>query len=999
MISRFSPRRSFLCWIALFFCCLGTRVAAQVPADILHEVPAHFAVPSGSYTMVATWAAAGTLYKHGTGKTVTDPQAIEGKAWEAKVGEPSAAMLYGPYITTLPQGDYVAFARIARTSSTDEETVGTLDACVDYGQNILNSADLATADLPRGHYVEIPLPFHYPGGALEVRVNWAGYANLRVDRVTLFRVEGVNLSQFIHRAPPARESGEPNHLTPLFAPAGTPLFPRSQPPASTLEVLDLRKQGPSWQLLLLSLQGLVNRQKPRIYYLLNDQDSFWLRWMRERGWVKGWKEVADPRQLLRQYREVYRGLVVTDPTRPASVNVATMIAGIDDLLVATPSLAKELGLPVKEDLRGRWTTDAQAYQWAFDHLWPQLNHEVISCTYPQQMPLRDYLVENRIFIFWIAGPIDGARPGANPTAEMHLMEQLLAKMPADAPVISYPYAGQDVGVGEGPGVTLFAEFGRYLVGSTDCSNLSVHSGIRLPNFHQRHPAPPKLDPSKVYVSWIISDGDNLPVLSVFNFPVLWKSLVRGTMPIGWSISPSSWLLMPDIANYYYQTATPDDQFVGAVSGIGYTYPDSFGTRYKAPYRQEVFDRFLYQTAEGYRHMDIVDGWIMGLTHDSLLDRYAEDIPTLQALFPDYGRRVDSYDEATYPIVRNLPVFHAVTNWNGQLSREEQIDSLVEQIRAFAPKRRPAFLHLFALNWFTDLSMLPEIMKRLGDDYVVVRPDALGALYREYLKQEKLLVSCPDLIVRIVGLPLRFQCTLENVESHPVSAQVRVADGMENVQVEGRLNGLAPDVKVPISIGGVPQADTVQFETSVVGGPVQKRTVRLRSIEPSEIVGGLEVIQANGAAPPTLSYVTHFSMGAFAHETGAMVSDPAAIGGEAWQVNPGKDMPGHTIFGPYVPMPAGDYLALFRMERVGAQEGSIGLVDSCVGGGVPVLAQRDVLLSELPTERYVYVPLLFHHPGGALETRFYWDGKVGVRLDGVDLWRIGAGGAATTMRRP
>ncbi|CCW36057.1 GxGYxYP domain-containing protein [Chthonomonas calidirosea] len=998
MVSRYPLICGIVCWLALSCFGLWTKAAAQVPEDILREVPPHFEVPSGSYTLVATWAAAGTLYKHGTGKAVSDPQATESKAWEASVGEPSAAMLYGPYITTLPQGDYVAFARVERTSSTDEEIVGTLDACIDYGQNILNSVDLATADLPREHYVEIPLPFHYPGGALEVRVNWAGYANLRVDKVTLFRVEGANLSQFIHRAPPARESGEPNHLTPLFAPAGTPLFPRSHTPASTLEVLDLRKQGPSWQLLLLSLQGLVNRQRPRIYYLLNDQDPFWLRWMRQNGWIKGWKEVTDPHQLLQEYRSVYHGLVVTDPTRPASVNVATMIASIDDLLVATPSLAKELGLPVKEDLRGRWTTDVQAYQWAFDNLWPHLNHEVISCTYPQQMPLRDYLVENRIFIFWISGPIDGARPGADPTAEMHLMEQLLAKMPADAPVISYPYAGQDVGVGEGPGVTLFAEFGRYLVGSTDCSNLSVHSGIRLPNFHQRHPAPPKLDPRKVYVSWILSDGDNLPVLSVFNFPVLWKSPVRGTMPIGWTISPSSWLLMPDIANYYYQTASPDDQFVGAVSGIGYTYPDSFGARYKAPYRQEVFDRFLYQTAEGYRHMDIVDGWIMGITHDSLLDRYAEDIPTLQALFPDYGRRVGSYDEATYPIVRNLPVFHAVTNWNGQLSREEQIDSLVEQIKAITPERRPAFLHLFALNWFTDLSMLPEIMRRLGPDYVVVRPDVLGALYREYLKKEKLLVSCPNLIARIIGLPLRFQCTLENVESHPVSAQVRVTDGMTDVEIEGNLAALAPDVKVPVSVAGVPQADTVQLEATVEGGPSHRTTVQLRSIDPSELVGGLEVLRTKSGTLPTLSYVQHFDVSALAHQTGAMVTDPRAIGGRAWQVLPGKDQAGHALFGPYVPMPAGDYLALFRIERVGEQEGSVGLVDSCVGGGVPVLAERGVLLSELPLGRYVYVPLVFHHPGGALETRFYWDGKVGVRMDGVDLWRI-SGGTTTTMRRP
>ena len=89
------------------------------------------------------------------------------------------------------------------------------------------------------------------------------------------------------------------------------------------------------------------------------------------------------------------------------------------------------------------------------------------------------------------------------------MEQLFARMPVNIPVMSYPWAAKDVGIGEGPGVTLFAEFGKYLVGSIDCSNLSVHSGIRVPQFRQKPmPRLPAEDRSKVYVSFVISDGDD-----------------------------------------------------------------------------------------------------------------------------------------------------------------------------------------------------------------------------------------------------------------------------------------------------------------------------------------------------------------------------------------------------------------------------------------------------------------------------------------------------------
>jgi len=212
-------------------------------------------------------------------------------------------------------------------------------------------------------------------------------------------------------------------------------------------------------------------------------------------------------------------------------------------------------------------------------------------------------------------------------------------MPANSPIMSYPWAAKDVGMGEGPGVTLFAEFGKYLVGSIDCTNLSVHSGIRLGTLRPKTPPRPRLDQGKVYVSFIMSDGDNLPVLTVSNFPQLWTDPNRGKIPIGWTMTPAAWLLMPDVMSYYYSTATANDAFLGAVSGFGYTYPDSYGIRYRDEDRDRVFDGFLDLTGKYMQAAGLRSIWIMNATRPERIRRYADRIPELEGIYPDYGRRV------------------------------------------------------------------------------------------------------------------------------------------------------------------------------------------------------------------------------------------------------------------------------------------------------------------------------------------------------------------------
>jgi len=980
-----------------------------LPESVVSELTNPNLLPGGCYQFVAEWEAEKD-FAHKIGRKVEDQDASNGAAWEVRVGEdtPNNHALFGPYANILP-GDYIAFFRVKLLDEPVRDFAFELDACVDYGRRILNSVEVSDLDLVQGKFVQPPLAFRLTGGPLECRVFWRGNVSVRIDKVTLFRVEGVSIERLIHRAPQPKPTGEPKDLPYYSEPRPFPeIFPRSKPPAQKLLVADLRPLPADWQFLLFTLQGLVNRQKPQLYFLFNPTDELWLDWLQKRGWVKATEKVLDARDLLPRFRSLVKGMVIYDPLLPATKNVATMICGVEDAVAASPRLAKDLNLPVIADLRGRWQNNAEAYEWAFKNLYgsgdegrgtskPKLNHHVIACAYPDHIGMRDYFVQHRIFVFWISGPVDGARRGGDPNAEVRLMEKLFAQMPVNIPVMSYPWAGQDVGIGEGPGVTLFSEFGKFLVGSINCTNLSVHSGIFIPRLRQKPaPPPPKLQLDKVYYSFIISDGDNLPVLTIFNFPQLWQSPVRGKLPFGWTISPSAIMLIPAIVDYYYATAKPNDYFLGAVSGIGYCYPDHYGKRFREPDRKRVFDEFLNLTAHYMQRMDLREIWVMGITHPELIRRYAEKISTyrtphsalgtnLRALFVDYGRRLTDPNLVTYPTVRNVSVFHAITGWREEDNREERITRMVNEIRAMTSPTRPAFLHVFVWNWGFDLEMLNEVAKRLGSEYVPVRPDHLALLYRDWLTQQKLLIRTPIQVLAVEGIPMEFKVSVFNAFDKPAEVALGVVSGLKEVKVTPAKAKIGANEEREFTVTGVPMGEQVRIRLSD-GSIARQVEIPLEQLSQGELVVPLP----KGLV---LRFIAKFEAENLAHLSGELRQDERASSKAVWVAERNKAKTSHIVYGPYAPLEAGRYIALFRLKRLSEGNGVVAVVDSCVGGGRPITAEKRVSASQLPIGQFRLIPLEFVHPSGSVETRVFWTGQADLAVDFVALFKVERQGSA------
>jgi len=541
----------------------------------------------------------------------------------------------------------------------------------------------------------------------------------------------------LRRADAAYRASRPGRLS---APVGTRrsrdgVFPKSAAPARHIVAADVSRLPLDQQLALVSLEGVINGRQPRLY-LITDRPGMvakptpqerWLEWLRERGDVAEVERVADPWSLTARWPNEIRGMIITDPDLPASVNVATMMCGLEGAIMASPTLAQRLKLPVVADLRGRWKTNVAAYEWAIADLWPKLNHDFVAMMWPGWVFPRDYIIAHQGFCFWITGVRDAVPGVGSPLQEAALMSRLLAKAPVNIGTIGAPWAGDLVGIQEAPGVGLLSEYGKFMVWSAETGNLSVHSGTRRRALRHEVPPPPALDRSKVYLSFMVSDGDAPINWCSFFLTNYWDDPARGTFPLAWSFGPTGLDLMPDVMDYYYRKAGPNDAFVCACSGVGYCYPEAYASRYDHPDR--VFDGFLDLTRQYMERTDERGLWTHSAGEDTLR-RYAAALPAAEYFLPDYGLQPDTTVANANSLVGGVPAFHAVCGFDPKGGPERARELLLADIRRFTPTTRPAFLNAFVQCYPVSPTLLKQVLDELGPEYVPVLPEHLAALYRQ-----------------------------------------------------------------------------------------------------------------------------------------------------------------------------------------------------------------------------------------------------------------------------
>ncbi|MBM3501397.1 MAG: hypothetical protein FJX74_22310, partial [Armatimonadetes bacterium] len=409
--------------------------------------------------------------------------------------------------------------------------------------------------------------------------------------------EWVKQATLPPRPPAASRSRESRRLF-----AGSPQVS----PDDEVVVHDVSGDDEATRTALACLQGLVNCERPRLYLVYTPHDEQWLQWYQERGYVGARvRRVGSAAEVVDLFRRAVTGAILVDDRHR---NIGTMLASLRRAVVCTEQQAAAWNLPVIADRRGRWDTDAEAYRWAFEELWPQMRHDVLCHGHPERSPQQtDYLVAHRVFTFFVSGAVDGADEGKDPVAETLLAEDVLSAAEPHSPVMGW-WAWNDPpeGIGEYWGMTLASRYAKLTIGTEFMTNMSFHSGVPVP---ERLDQPqidrlplPDLDPTKVYVAIGVLDSGNDPWYWLRPQREVWEAPGRGETPTGWIIGTALLDLAPGIVEWYYAHLTERDELICGLSGLGYMNAPDYGRA--CGDRDAVLDGYLGLTQEYLDRLDL-----------------------------------------------------------------------------------------------------------------------------------------------------------------------------------------------------------------------------------------------------------------------------------------------------------------------------------------------------------------------------------------------------------
>lgn len=327
------------------------------------------------------------------------------------------------------------------------------------------------------------------------------------------------------------------------------------------------------KLTALALQGLVNRAGPRLYYYARfwnwpEADDKWIEYLTaSRGYT------FEPfngtlRDLVAHFAAAIKGLAVWDPRQEKTKWAAATLAGLRDLLPVAPEcIERYAGLPVVEDLRGRFHDKLEPVRWAIDTLLPQCNktlgYSADLLWSGWAIDAIDYAVRERSFIWAL-------KPGGSqaPAGEVELLNQIHAQLGPQARIMGWAEPELDH-------CTVASHHDNFIF-CAEAPNLSFFAGV--PSIGKRLVQPAravkpawKLE-NKHYLTVNSSEGDT-PKIHVAMHGGAWHDPGRGSVAWNWGAQPLLLDYFPVLLEYFYETATNKDYFMGGASGAGFVYPN------------------------------------------------------------------------------------------------------------------------------------------------------------------------------------------------------------------------------------------------------------------------------------------------------------------------------------------------------------------------------------------------------------------------------------------
>jgi GxGYxY sequence motif in domain of unknown function N-terminal/GxGYxYP putative glycoside hydrolase C-terminal domain/Secretion system C-terminal sorting domain len=500
-----------------------------------------------------------------------------------------------------------------------------------------------------------------------------------------------------------------------------------------------------FRLAAVSLQGLVNRDTARIY--LRERNSSWLLdFYKEQGTVKSEITYDNIYNLLKRFKNYFKGAVIIDPAKSYTVNLASNIAGVEDRVIISPDMItlfkRHLGSTIDiKDLRTyNFTDQLSAYTWYEQNILPLQPKTVLAVAKDFFMHdvYRDYLVQFKIPTFWLPGPSDSDYS----QAYENKIKNLFLNTPPNIPVLGFWPAtdanGKNYGYEEYAGVKLAGYYGKFSLVNTWVGNYSFHSALKnAPDTYKQVKVRSKkfreYDPSKKYIALImIESGDSPAYLQYGINQRQWSDPYRGQVPISYGITPSIRFLLPGLAKYLYETATENDFFFCSISGAGYCYPfEGFCdlTSDPARYKKEYFD----MTAA---NMQLLDMDMMGLyshpgskwtTADMRIAKtYIQPMKGLKSVIAEMNR-VGYTAANSSEIMDSVTIHHNLTfwpmvdyKWDDPSQDSVAVNFMEKEIKTYGTGGN--FIESMFYSWMYGprrLKMLMDRMEKQGYEFVTL----------------------------------------------------------------------------------------------------------------------------------------------------------------------------------------------------------------------------------------------------------------------------------------
>ena len=469
--------------------------------------------------------------------------------------------------------------------------------------------------------------------------------------------------------------------------------------------------------MLVSLQGLANRDAPQLY-IVHPPDFQWeitgpVYEFYQRKHDVAFTEIATADDALTLFKDHAKGYVVWDKTVGASLNVAFTIAGLQDAIVVSEDLIPlvELhGLAQIDDLRGRYVemSDAEIYQDAYDRYWAECIRDAVMLMgghrgRVMQPAMADWGIQRKMFFHDLS---------ANPIhpEELALTKRIYTEMTPGSTVFGWHPYGKDT---EEQATTLLSGYGFKMEGLHNLPNLSFNSqftftkGFKFTNNHNVAREAKLVAEEKVYLCFVQSDSIGIGV---------WTKPGRGKLPFGWQVTMNWSKYSPAALEYFHESATPNDYFLGGLSGPGYMYPNHIPA-----------DRFSLLMDEAKELMELLDERVLEIMDNSAADGNVgntdltkETVDRYYENFPDVIGFINGYGPARTRDLRDTrPMISYDYYIDPKRPREAVTNDLNELITLNA--KRPYFL-LVHVRESNDVNSLVEVTKNLNGPVEIVPVD-------------------------------------------------------------------------------------------------------------------------------------------------------------------------------------------------------------------------------------------------------------------------------------